>query len=83
LQRVSIFLEEKGLRKSFDNMLKKSLSFLNNKDSIPVLVMLESIHQYHITTFFSFLAPVKDKDGNAELDLTKYTVEYIKNNIWV
>ena len=83
LQRVSIYVEEKKLRKSFDEMLGPSLASMNNVDSIPVLVMLEMMHQYHITTFFSFLVPVRNKNTNPELDLSRYTVDYIVNSILI
>jgi hypothetical protein len=81
LQRISIFLEDKGLRKSFDYMLNRSL--VDNCDSIPVLVTLESIHQYHIMSFFCFLAPVKYENSNPELDLSRYTTKYLKDNIFL
>jgi hypothetical protein len=81
LHRLGIFLEEKQLRKSFDTTLRTALSFVNNADSVPVLVMVENIHEHHITSFFCFLVPVMNKNTNPELDLSRYTEEYVKNNI--
>ncbi len=43
LQNVSLFLEERGLRKGFQHILDKCMSFINNSDSIPVMAMLENI----------------------------------------
>jgi hypothetical protein len=57
LQPVSLFLEEKGSRKSFQDILDKCMSLINNNDCIPVLAALENIHKYHIMSFFCFLAP--------------------------
>lgn len=62
LHRVSIFLEEKKMRKSFEHTLARCISFINNNECIPVLVILENIHQYHTMSFFCFLAAVKDKN---------------------
>jgi hypothetical protein len=81
LHRLGIFLEEKQLRKSFDTTLRATLSFVNNVDSVPVLVMVENIHEHHFTSFFCFLVPVISKNTNPELNLSRYTSEYIKNNI--
>jgi hypothetical protein len=83
LYYVSNFLEEKQLRKGYDAMLNASLSFVNNNDSMPVLVMLENIHEHHKTTFFCFLVPIKNKDSNQELDLSRYSHDYVKNNIFL
>ncbi len=78
-----MFLEQKELRKSFDNMVNPSLKSINNDDSVPVLVVLKTIHQYHITTFFSFLVPVRNKNTNPELDLSRYTVDYLLTSILI
>jgi hypothetical protein len=83
LQPVSIFLEEKQLRRSFEYTLAKCIPFINNDECIPVLVILENIHQYHIMSFFCFLVPVKDKNNNPELDLCNYNPSYLKNKIFL
>jgi hypothetical protein len=83
LQRVTILLEEKGLRKTFGCILDKCMSFINNNDCIPVVAALESMYQYHIMSFFCFLAPVKDKHSNLELDLSKYKTEHLRDSIFL
>jgi len=83
LQAVSIFIEEKQLRNSFERTLAKCIPFINNDECIPVLIILENIHQYHTMSFFCFLAPVLDKNNNPELDLCNYNTSYLKNKIFL
>jgi hypothetical protein len=83
LQAVSIFIEEKELRKSFEYTLAKCIPFINNDECIPVLVILENIHQYHTMSFFCFLVPVIDKNSNPELDLSNYNTSYLKDKIFL
>ena len=62
-------------------MLGIAISLVDHEDAIPVLVILEDMHEHLITSFFCFLVPVTDKDKNPELDLSRYTEDYVKKNI--
>lgn len=81
LRHATMFMEQQELKKSFNNILVRPLSLINNQDFIPVLVALENIYQYHVISFFHFLAPVIYSNGNPELDLSRYSMDYFRDNI--
>jgi hypothetical protein len=83
LRPVSIFMEERILRKSFNRMLETAMSFVRNRDAIPVLVSIETTYRRHIVTSFAFLAPIMYKDNSRELDLPRFSEEYVRNNIFL
>ena len=53
----------------------------SNRDSIPIVVMIENIHLNHTMNFFLFTAPVISKNSKKELDVSKYNPSYLKNVI--
>ena len=83
LQPVSIFLEEKKLRQTFNHILDESLAHIKSNDSNPVLVILETMGINHIVTPFWFPVPITNKFTNPELDLNRYNVVYITNNLHI
>ena len=58
-----MFMEQEGLKKSFNNILDRPLSLINNPDFIPVLVALENIYQSHVMSFFHFIATVNYRNS--------------------
>lgn len=81
MHAVSIFLEQEHLRKSFSDILKKCLSFVNEGSLIPVLVLLETIHERHIVTPFGFKVPIIQGQGSRQLDESKLSLDFATNNI--
>jgi hypothetical protein len=83
LRPVSIFMEERNLRKSFNQILETAMSFVSNRDTIPVLVSIETMYRRHLMTSFTFLAPIIYKANSRELDLPRFSEEYVINNIFL
>ena len=78
---VSMFLEQNILRKNFNDVLKTALSLTNRKDTVPVIIMLENIGEIHFTSFIIFNAPLKNNGQLSELDQSRFTDQYIYENI--
>ena len=83
LRPVVIFIEENNLRKTFNHMLERAFSFTSHVDDIPVLVLLESISIQHIITPIVLLAPVVGMNENRELHYSRFSPEYVRNNIFL
>ena len=78
---VSMFLEQNNLRKEFDEVLKTALSLTNRNDIVPVIIMLENTAKVHSTSFIIFNAPVKNNGKFSELDQSRFTDQYIYENM--
>jgi hypothetical protein len=78
---VSMFLEQNNLRKNFDEILKIALSLTNRKDTVPVIIVLENTGEIHFISFIIFNAPIKNNGQFSEVDQSKFTNQYIYENI--
>jgi len=77
--KATIFIHENQLQKENE----KILSAINEYDSgqIPVLVLMECIFDEFITTFFIFKVPIINSKNGIDLDVSKFSKEYIKNTL--
>lgn len=78
---ISMFLEQNNLKRNFNEILKTALYLTNRKDTIPVVIMLENTSEIHITSFIIFNAPIQNNGQIPELDQSRFTDQYINENI--
>jgi len=78
---ISMFLEQNNLRRNFSEILKTALSLTNRKDTVPVVILLENTGEIHLISFIIFNAPIKKTGQYPEIDQSRFTDQYIYENI--